>query len=715
MLPPTSDFTTIDGELCALLLAPPNLAAGPVTVELTLPTETTKALSGRQTRRNFARFMRYSEEYTLDTMVYEDPAKASSELRLWLTRLKGDTVAVPLWMDGIEFADAVNPGDIGVPITGDLPVRYGNYWVVINEASDSYEIVNLLTLSSTLFTIVGGFTLPWSAGTIAYPLIFGRLTTRPKFKAETDELLNGKVKIKENSTFARRVAARAIALPTVGDRIPAFSSYKLSTVYPDYENLLDSTEADILYSQLGFIRQEQQHVYQQPPRRALEYGYALSDRDEINALEYLFTDRRGTTKVFFQPTFRGDMRLFSDLPDAADDSLIPIEPSRYEDPDYAQFTEGLYIALFSFADRIAPVVQAHKIETIDLAGLHTQLPVSLPFSRDDTIISHLVLGCFAEPTLSWSYAADGTATTTLKVVEQTSEYVTPNPDLIEKAYLFTITEKIPTPGTPIISLFTSYELPIAWTGFGTFNPGPFSFDRITGDLQLGDKTTISTFDFLGNPLAKLLASTNEGPFEIVINEVSVDNPNDGTADEIFRGEVNDPEFTGKEWKLGCQFAAELDEEFGFYIQAICNVPLFSPKCSLLRTDFQSNGTIESMSGLTVVLSGIGDNTLNQPDHYFAIGDLRTGTGANFETREISESIHTVIGLLHKQTLTLKKPLFKAIIGQLANIYPGCDGTGDTCRNVFNNKINFRGHDYVPINNPSANIAQIQTDSGGKKG
>lgn len=701
MLPPTSDFIELDGETVALLLAVPNW--GSVKVELTIPAEITRAVSGRQTRRNFNRFARYSIEYTADMIAYENVAESSTELRLWLNRLKGETVAVPLWADGCEFQNALGVGQTAPPVYS-APVRYGSTWVLLHESIDSYEIVTGNYASGALH-FDDGVTLPWPAGTMAYPLLFGRLTNRPKFKADTDELMSGTIAVKENSSFDRRIAPVSGAIPTVGAGVPAYSSYKLWTVYPDYASVIDTTEADILYSSLGFLRQEQSHVYQQPPRRALEYGYSLSDRDQIAAIERLFVDRKGPTKVFFKPTFRGDMRLFSDLPDDSDAKLIPVEFSRFQDPDYAEHPGAPYIALVDTSDPNDIAVIPHKILTVDLDGLHTQVDVAATHTKETTLISHLILGCFAEAKITWTYADDGSATTTIKVIEQTSEYVTPNPDLTEKAFFFRITEKLPN-AYNIVTLYTSYEAPITWPAVGTFNPAPISIGTITGPLDLSDKCELSTWDFDATfPIRKLLDETNEGPLSIEIWEASVDTPNDGSADEMFVGEIGAPDTSGKEWKVTCQFAAELNEGFGFFIQPVCNVPLFSPKCGLSKAAFKFTGTIASITGRTIVVNGPTNAT-----GYFRIGHLETGVDGAFESRQLTSS--TFATGPNRQTLTMNRPLVKAIVGQSIDLYPGCDFTGGTCRDVFDNIVNFRGHEYVPIQDVTAAPAPTQT--GGKK-
>ena len=689
-----SDFITLDSETVALLLASPNYADGSFKVSLTLPNEITTAISSRETRRNFARFARYTQEYEIDT----SSAKETTDLRMWLLRLKGETVAVPLWQDGVVFVSAQLAGATSIPVL-DLPVRYGAEWIIFDEDAGTYEIVEVSSVVPGTLTLAAPTTLPWGAGVVAYPLLFGRLVERPQWKAHSDELVNGTIKIQENSDFTRRISPYGSGFTLVGGGVPAFSTSLLLDIYPTVVEELDDTTVDILYTGLGFLRQEQQYVYQQPPRRGKQFQFILEERADQAKLERLFVNRAGSTRTFFCPTFSDDMRLNGDLPTPGDAHLIPIESTRYQDPDYSEHPGEPYIALI---DIVSGVVDCQKLDLIDTLGLHTDQAITETHQAELTELCALLLGRFAESTLAWEYTG-GVAKSDVKFLEQTSEYVTPGADLLEKAFFFRITEALPNL-TNVITLYTSYEAPVAWSGIGTFNPAPLSIGQLTGPLDLSDQCDLDTFDFdPAFPLRKLLDFSNEGPLSIEIWEASVDNPADGSADLIFQGNAVGLDTTGKEWKASFKFLSELDEDYGFYIQQICNVPLYSPKCGVIKASYKVTGTIDSMSGTTIVVAGPSNAT-----GYFGIGTLETGAGANYEGRQITSS--TLIAG-PKQQLTVNKPLAKAIVGQSIDLYPGCDFTIDTCKNVFNNQGRHRGHPYVPI---QPDMAQTTPTAGGGK-
>src|SRR5436309_3298923 len=115
-------FITYSGEAVALCLALPNWGESiTVQIDLTPVTEVTKALSARRSARRFARTARCNFEYS----VLTQDAHQSAQLKLWLQRLKGETVAVPLWTDGVEIYSAVTAGDTVINKTPNNPVLYG--------------------------------------------------------------------------------------------------------------------------------------------------------------------------------------------------------------------------------------------------------------------------------------------------------------------------------------------------------------------------------------------------------------------------------------------------------------------------------------------------------------------------------------------------------------------------------------------------------------
>ena len=66
---------------------------------------------------------------------------------------------------------------------------------------------------------------------------------------------------------------------------------------------------DVVYEHIGFFREDQQRVYDHRNPRGLEMEFYLTNRADVQRLEYFWRDRRATTKRFMIPTWRDDMRM----------------------------------------------------------------------------------------------------------------------------------------------------------------------------------------------------------------------------------------------------------------------------------------------------------------------------------------------------------------------------------------------------------------------
>lgn len=303
-------FVDYEGSTIALLLAFPNWES-PITVELSLPTDVTKARSGLESRRPFAASARYTLGYRA---LFADAAETTA-FRLWLMQLQDKTVAVPMWPDQVELAAAINAGATAITKTDFNPVRSGAPWLIINKAGTTFEIVTVDSLVGNDITLHAGTVNAWPKGTFMFPLLFGHLQERPKAEALTDEVTQCDLKIKESSSFARRLNPFGGAIPVCGAGVPDFSALPLFNIEPNFARAVDLTEDDIDWKVVGFGREERATTpATNLVRRGLEFEFFQTDRSAIAAIERFFVDRRGSVRKFMLPSFRGDLRASADLP-----------------------------------------------------------------------------------------------------------------------------------------------------------------------------------------------------------------------------------------------------------------------------------------------------------------------------------------------------------------------------------------------------------------
>ena len=160
---------------------------------------------------------------------------------------------------------------------------------------------------------------------------------------------------------------------------------------------------------------------------------------------------------------------------------------------------------------------------------------------------------------------------------------------------------------------------------------------------------------------------------------------------VFLGQVKNVEFKGNEARVAIVgFEHYLSQAIPKYrYQPICNNFLFDDFCGLDADTYKDSGTVTAVSddGLTLTVAGI-----STADNYFTHGYLEAG-----------DHRKTMIAAHEGSTLTLRYKISTIVSGTAVDCYPGCDLDIETCRDKFNNVVNFFGHPYIPLNNPSLRV------------
>ncbi len=124
-------------------------------------------------------------------------------------------------------------------------------------------------------------------------------------------------------------------------------------------------------------------------------------------------------------------------------------------------------------------------------------------------------------------------------------------------------------------------------------------------------------------------------------------------------------------------------------QPLCNHFLFDAGCTLNRAAFKVTATVAAMDLRGTVLT-IPDAAL-QADGYYAFGYVQAPDG-----RPVAIIDH--VG----DQVTIIRPFPEGTIipgTTTLDLYPGCDRTYATCRDKFNNLVNFFGFDTIPKDDP----------------
>ena len=118
---------------------------------------------------------------------------------------------------------------------------------------------------------------------------------------------------------------------------------------------------------------------------------------------------------------------------------------------------------------------------------------------------------------------------------------------------------------------------------------------------------------------------------------------------------------------------------------LCPHILYDSRCRLHVGDFAIRAVVTNVNGRIVTVDALG----GQPDDWAKFGDLtHVPTGERM-------TIFGQTGLV----ITMQAPIPEIRIGDFVDVAPGCAHDVDTCRDKFDNVVNFGGFPHMPVTNP----------------
>lgn len=360
--------------------------------------------------------------------------------------------------------------------------------------------------------------------------------------------------------------------------------------------------------------------------------------------------------------------------------------------------------LYFFKDGVA--AQCAKVTGVALSGGKDRVTVNANVTVDETWLVFRLLYCrFSTDQDSFELRGEGHEHRQVKVVELPKEY-----SAIEsgeqKIYFYHFSLATTTPKH---WRYTSFDQDVLSNGNAFLSAG-ITHGNIRFSAKGGrEATTIDAHYVPGHPLSLFVPVPLSKPLAVEILEASFLNPDATTV--LFNGFVLKAPFTGMIQKAQC--SSDMDylgqRILSMVIHNRCNYAVFElATCKLVAAVFQVNCTITAISGNILELSGVGLD--GKAGDWFASGWLEIGDGETFEIRSILKSTPEVGNKIH---VVLDLPLQFAALTNTVKIFPGCDGTSETCKVKFNNFLNYGGH-RTPKDNPAIKGFEIEDESTGKK-
>lgn len=149
-----------------------------------------------------------------------------------------------------------------------------------------------------------------------------------------------------------------------------------------------------------------------------------------------------------------------------------------------------------------------------------------------------------------------------------------------------------------------------------------------------------------------------------------------------------------------------DQKIGEYYSSECRANLADVRCKVPLVDVQGTGAITgalSNSFFYAILAGP-----NPIDGLYNNGVITFTSGLNLGvSMEIISQLHNLAGPANELKLFLSLALPNNVqVGDTFDIVSGCDKRPITCKNKFDNIVNFRGEPFVPGSNYIMDLKKV---------
>ncbi len=207
----------------------------------------------------------------------------------------------------------------------------------------------------------------------------------------------------------------------------------------------------------------------------------------------------------------------------------------------------------------------------------------------------------------------------------------------------------------------------------------------TVDISLG----IHAFTISGKTIIEAIQLGWFDNAEVIINII---NPAMVTEKrEIFRGQVGKGiKFNRKTAKPSVTSTLDMLKQTipKIIYQEQCNHRLFDSYCGLSKASYKQTGTADTGSTKTKIIDAVFNYATN-PSGYFILGEIKMTSGDN-------NGVSRTIRLHNDGNAEVYHPFdFDVAAGDTFEVYPGCDKSGKTCDEKFNNYVNSLAFEYIP--------------------
>lgn len=211
---------------------------------------------------------------------------------------------LPLWFDRSTLTSIASASSYSIAtITANKNFVVGGYAILITDTM-TYEVVEIVSVTSSSITVVSPLTATWAAGTNIYPLVVAKMPTSVTSRKLTDSVTEIAV------TFNADPVLTIPHLP-LGTAPTSYNEYEVVLKKPNWAEPLDFTNefeyAEVDY-QTGGTDVFATTDYAKVARR---FSWLLRDRTEIIDFRKLLGRLKGRAKPVYIPTWLEDFELYA--------------------------------------------------------------------------------------------------------------------------------------------------------------------------------------------------------------------------------------------------------------------------------------------------------------------------------------------------------------------------------------------------------------------
>ena len=236
--------------------------------------------------------------------------------------------------------------------------------------------------------------------------------------------------------------------------------------------------------------------------------------------------------------------------------------------------------------------------------------------------------------------------------------------------------------------YTNGDVAVVFDG-QTYSPAVIERGEVGYDANFEVNTLKVQFAPLTEPAVQYIA---QNPIAVVWVEVSRLFRDQSPLEKsiVFIGQIKSVSFKGLTAEASCvSFEHFLRMPVPLWrYQVGCNHKLFDSWCKKVKSSYKVTATITLDATKTILTSSTFAEKVSE---YFTSGLVEHGG-----------EYRTIIGH-DKSTITIQYKMRGLENNESVDAYPGCDGKIETCRDTYNNIVNFLGFPFIPKENPSLRV------------